>query len=183
MPRVLAQTMLAILATPALAIASGTLQQQSANASTQFCNQTNSKVYVAYARGETYAGQANLPPGTGQTVSDASTDYRVQGWWGLNPGGCATVTNEPANQVVRGDYLYTVSHKYFARAVDANNYWTDTYWSGNEQFCIRNAAFDYTRSIASFGVEQLLSCSGEYYEAGFGSFYTTATNYTLTLIP
>jgi uncharacterized membrane protein len=175
--------MLAILATPALAIAGGTLQQQPADASTQFCNKTNLKVYVAYARGETYAGPANLPPGVGVVVSDASTNYRVRGWWGLNPGGCATTTNESATTVVRNGYKYNVSHQYYAQAVDANNYWINTYWAGPTKFCVRNAWFDYQRSIGGFAYQPPLSCSGEYYQTGFRSFNSTKTNYTMNLLP
>lgn len=179
MSRMLKPTVIAILASPAFAIASGTLQQQPANASTTFCNRTNSKVYVAYARGETYAGQAN------QSVSDAPTDYLVIGWWGLDPGACARVTNESANQVVRVSWgvnnLYSVSHRYYARAVDANNYWTDTYWAGNQSFCVRDAGFNYRRSIGF--VFQPLVCSDNYYEAGFRSYYSTATDLTLNLLP
>ncbi len=155
--------------------------QQPAHASTKFCNTTSWKLYVAYARGETYGGQANLPPGVGQSVSDASTNYRVQGWWGLTPGGCAIVTNEPANQVVRGNDLYYVSHRFYARAVDANNYWINTYWGGNENFCIKDAAFDYFRSVGGFTQINPFNCLSGYYQAGFGNFTSPTTNFTLTL--
>jgi uncharacterized membrane protein len=157
----------------------GILHQDAAEASTQFCNKTSSKLYVAYARGETYGGQANLPPGVGQNVSDASTDYNVRGWWGLAPGACIMPTNEAANQVVRGKSLYYVSHRYYARAVDANNYWTDTFWAGNDPFCVRDSTFGYFRSLGGFTSAPPLVCAGGDYQAGFRRFSSNSANYTL----
>jgi hypothetical protein len=170
-----------VLTTPIVVGISGMLHQDVAYSATKFCNQTSSKVYVAYARGETYGGQANLPPGVGQAVSDVSTIYNVRGWWGLNPGACATPTNEAANQIVRGNSLYYVSHRYYARAVDANNYWTNISWEGNEQFCIRNAVFGYFRSVGGFAPVKPLVCSPDDYPAGFRSFTSTKANRTINL--
>jgi uncharacterized membrane protein len=170
-----------LLATPIVVGLSGMLHQDAAQASTQFCNKTSSKVYVAYARGETYWGPANLPPGAEQTVADASTEYNVRGWWKLKPGACATPSNEAANQVVRGNRLYHVSHRYYARAVDTNNHWTNRYWDGDMQFCIRDADFSYSRSLGGIGGILPVTCSFGYYKAGFRSFSSTKANYTFNL--
>ena len=170
-----------ILVTPILVGFSSLLIQSSAEARTKFCNKTNTKVYVAYARGETYGGAANLPPGVGQSVSDASTEYNVEGWWGLNPGGCSVVNVEAANQVARGNNLFYVTHRYYAQSVDANNIWTNNIWRGSEQFCIKDAQFKYTRSLGGYTVKKPLICASDFRQAGFKGFTSKAINKTINL--
>ncbi|NJL20006.1 MAG: DUF1036 domain-containing protein [Leptolyngbyaceae cyanobacterium SM1_3_5] len=132
----------------------------------------------------TGCGCANAVPhdtNIGQNVDDASTNYNVRGWWEINPGGCSRVTNEPANRVVRGNNLYYISHRYYARSVDSNNNWTNSVWSGTEIFCVRNASFNYFRSLGGFGTNPPLICPGGYRREGFRSFSSQTINKTINL--
>jgi uncharacterized membrane protein len=172
--KTLKTAMSATLVTPILVGVSGMVLQSSAQASTTFCNKTHDKVELAYARGEKYS-----PFGSSSHGADISTDYKVKGWWKINPGHCTMVDMQSAYKVSRNSREYYVSQLYYAKTKDSHNRLTG--WSGETNFCVKNANFTSFRSFGGFAGILPRTCDHGYYEVGFQSFSSNGHHVTIDL--
>lgn len=174
---------LSLLVIPAIVGGISLFDQKPAHAWTQFCNKTAETVYVAYARTETLIARGGL----GISVADAGNAYKVSGWWRLSPQECKrpnTATGS-ATRYTQGDRTYSVDHYFYARAVDAYNYWINLSWAGDNILCVINSAFERTQYIGGFTSPENLAaqrrCPANYYQAGFRTINSNTTNWTVNL--
>jgi len=121
-------------------------------ANLQFCNRTGSKVSVAIAYGQKDA------PGTS---TSGHLGVRVEGWWGIEPNQCATVSN-----------------------IDAGNHWVYYYahsrdgaWDGTSMLCVPSRSFETGAQFKRSGDR----CSAGYRLAGFRLIQTAKKNHSHNL--
>jgi Leucine-rich repeat (LRR) protein len=142
--------------------------QPAARAATEFCNQTNAPVRVAYARG-------TLDP----RPSIEIINYQIKGWLTIDPGACTTASTEPANKVDRPDGYDLVRHYYHTKFASSNLALTDETASKIEKFCIRDTDFQYASGIDPTSPKP--KCERGYREVSFGTFYSNTPNYKIAL--
>jgi uncharacterized membrane protein len=142
--------------------------QPATRASTEFCNQTNSPVRVAYARG-TFDPRPSIEV----------INYQIKGWLTIDPGACTTASTEPANKVDRPDGYDLVRHYYYTKFASANLALTDETASKIEKFCIRDTDFQYVSGIDPTSPKP--KCDRGYREVSFGTFYSNIPNYKIAL--
>ncbi|WP_310484330.1 DUF1036 domain-containing protein [Chamaesiphon sp. VAR_48_metabat_403] len=150
--------------------------QPAARAATEFCNQTNSPVRVAYARG-------TLDP----RPSIEITNYQIKGWLTIDPGACMTASTEPADKVDRPDGYDLVRHYYYAKSTNKKIALTGEFFQSTEKFCIKDTNFKYSHAISYTSPK--LKCDSPkarlrqrgYKQVGFSPFYSTTPNYTVSL--
>jgi uncharacterized membrane protein len=142
--------------------------QPVARATTTFCNQTAFPVEVAYARG-------TFDPRT----SIQSTSYQVKGWLKLDPGACTVASTEPADKVNLADGYTLVRHYYHAKSASINPLLKDARSPGTENFCIRDANFQYGTELGDALPKS--KCDRGYKQVKFSSFNSDIANYTVLL--
>lgn len=142
--------------------------QPAARATTEFCNQTNSPVRVAYARG-------TFDPRPSIEVAN----YQIKGWSMVDPGACTTASTEPADKVNRSDGYDLVRHYYYTKFASANLALTDETALQVKKFCIRDTDFQYTGAIDPTAPKP--KCQKGYRQANFGTFDSNTPNYKIAL--
>jgi uncharacterized membrane protein len=150
--------------------------QPAAHAATEFCNQTNSPVRVAYARG-TFDPRPSIEV----------TNYQIKGWLMIDPGGCTTASTEPADKVNRPDGYDLVRHYYYTKVASENLSLTDETTSQVEKFCIRDTDFQYTGGIDPTALKS--NCDSlkarlrqrDYRQVNFSTFYSNTPNHKIAL--
>ncbi|WP_310422663.1 DUF1036 domain-containing protein [Chamaesiphon sp. VAR_48_metabat_135_sub] len=140
----------------------------SAHASTDFCNQTNSQIQVAYARG-TFDPRPSIE----------ITSYKVKGWLKISPGACMTASTEPADKIDRPDGSDRIRHYYYAKFVNKKIALTSKIFQHTEKFCIKNASFQYAGEIDPASPKS--KCDQGYKPVEFITFNSNTPNYTVSL--
>jgi uncharacterized membrane protein len=123
-----------------------------AKANLRFCNHTGKSVDVAIAYVEKDA------PGT-STGGDKGV--RVEGWWGVEPNGCAVVSQMNAGNYDIFFYAYS----------------KDDVWGRESFLCVPSKAFDIGARFQRQGDR----CRAGYKMHGFRSMNATTKNFTENL--
>jgi uncharacterized membrane protein len=142
--------------------------QPAARAVTEFCNQTNSPVRVAYARG-TFDPRPSIEV----------TNYQIKGWLTIDPGACMTASTEPADKVNRPDGYDLVRHYYYAKFTNKKITLTGETSQRTEKFCIKDTNFKYSHAIGYTSPK--LKCERGYKQVDFSTFDSNKPNYTVSL--
>jgi hypothetical protein len=150
--------------------------QPAAHGTTEFCNQTNSPIRVAYARG-TFDPRPSIE----------ITSYQIKGWLTIDPGACTTASTEPADKVNRPDGYDLVRHYYYTKVASTNLSLTDETTSQVEKFCIRDTDFQYTGGIDP--TAPISNCDSPnarlhqrgYRQVNFSTFYSNTSNHKIAL--
>jgi uncharacterized membrane protein len=142
--------------------------QPAARAATEFCNQTNSPVRVAYARG-TFDPRPSIEV----------TNYQIKGWLTIDPGACMTASTEPADKVNRPDGYDLVRHYYYAKFTNKKITLTGETSQRTEKFCIKDTNFKYSHAIGYTSPK--LKCERGYKQVDFSTFDSNKPNYTVSL--
>jgi uncharacterized membrane protein len=142
--------------------------QSAADATTTFCNQTNSPIRVAYARG-------TLDP----RPSIESVNYQIKGWLMINPGACKTASTEPAHKIDRYDGYDLVRHYYYAKFANKKIALIGKIFQRTEKFCVKNTNFQYTDEIDPTSPKS--KCDRGYKQVKFNTFSSNKPNYTVSV--
>jgi uncharacterized membrane protein len=142
--------------------------QSAADATTTFCNQTNSPIRVAYARG-TFDPRPSIE----------SINYKIKGWLKIDPGACKTASTEPADKVDRSDGYDRVRHYYYAKFANKKIALTGETSQHTENFCIKNTNFQYDSGIDPTSPKS--KCDRGYKQVKFSTFNSNMPNYTVLL--
>jgi uncharacterized membrane protein len=150
--------------------------QPAARATTEFCNQTNSPVRVAYARG-TFDPRPSIEV----------TNYQIKGWLTIDPGACMTASTEPADKVDRPDGYDLVRHYYYAKSTNKKIALTGEISQRTEKFCIKDTNFKYSYAIGYTSPQ--LKCDSPkarlrqrgYRQVDFSTFDSNTPNHTVSL--
>jgi Protein of unknown function (DUF1036) len=138
-----------------------------ADASTTFCNQTNSPIRFVYARG-TFDPRPSIE----------SINYKIKGWLTINPGGCKIASTEPADKIDRPDGYNLVRHYYYAKFTNKKIDLTGIP-QHTESFCIKNTNFQYTGGINPISPKS--KCDRGYKQVKFSTFSSNSPNYTVSV--
>jgi uncharacterized membrane protein len=142
--------------------------QPAARAATEFCNQTDSPVRVAYARG-TFDPRPSIE----------MTSYDVKGWLKIAPGTCMTASTEPADKVNRPDGYDLVRHYYYAKSINKKIISIGEISPRTEKFCIKDPNFKYNRGLGDTSPK--LKCDRGYRQVDFITFDSKTPNHTVSL--
>lgn len=142
--------------------------QPAADASTTFCNQTNSPVRVAYARG-TFDPRPSIEV----------TNYQIKGWLTIDPGACTMASTEPADKIDRPDGYDLVRHYYYAKSTNKKIVLTGETSQRTEKFCIKDTNFQYDGGINLTAPKS--KCDRGYKQVEFSRFNSNIPDYTVSL--
>jgi internalin A len=142
--------------------------QPAVRAATEFCNQTNSPVQVAYARG-TFDPRPSIEV----------TNYQIKGWLAIDPGACTTASTEPSDKVNRPDGYDLVRHYYYTKFASSNLALIDETASPVEKFCVRDPDFQYVGGIGPTAPKP--KCDRGHRQVSFSTFYSKTPNYKIAL--
>ncbi len=142
--------------------------QSAANATTTFCNQTNSPIRVAYARG-TFDPRPSIE----------SISYKIKGWLTINPSACITASTEPADKVNHPEGYDLVRHYYYAKFANSSKIaLIGKNSQRTENFCIKNTNFQYTGSINPTSPKS--KCNRGYKQVEFSTFSSNTPDHTVS---
>ena len=142
--------------------------QPAARAATEFCNQTNSPIRVAYARG-TFDPRPSIEV----------INYKIKGWLTIAPGACMTASTKPANKVNSPDGYSLVRHYYYAKSTNKKIVLIGETSFRTEKFCIKDTNFQYDGGINPTLPNS--KCNRGYEQVSFSTFEPNETDYTVVL--
>jgi hypothetical protein len=164
-----------ICLTPPLFVLMNTIgNQPSAHAWMKFCNKKDVAVQFAYSRKQDYV------PGKDE-LSDSSTAtdiHTVKGWYLLNPGDCATVSDLSASKEAAPGRIgyFSINHYYHAKTAGGN-----TSLSAKDDLCIKDGSQFQTNTRVDWDYgSKKVKCSAGFYTAPFAKISTPKNNYILS---